>query len=144
MDSRKKKLILLLKQVRIEKGLSYQDIVDRCESIEQTVSLATVKRVFGPNSENQEFRYASLRPIVFVLLGVEYDQDEEDSSSEADALRAVIEVKGLHIEKLESDVADLRHRLNVHERTCKVLAVALAIVTILLGLALLSEILILT
>lgn len=144
MDSRKKKLILLLKQVRIEKGLSYQDIVDRCESIEQTVSLATVKRVFGPNSENQEFRYASLRPIVFVLLGVEYDQEEEDSSSEADALRAVIEVKGLHIEKLESDVADLRHRLNVHERTCKVLAVALAIVTILLGLALLSEILILT
>lgn len=144
MDSRKKKLILLLKQVRIEKGLSYQDIVDRCESIEQTVSLATVKRVFAPNSENQEFRYASLRPIVFVLLGVEYDQEEEDSSSEADALRAVIEVKGLHIEKLESDVADLRHRLNVHERTCKVLAVALAIVTILLGLALLSEILILT
>jgi C4-dicarboxylate-specific signal transduction histidine kinase len=106
MEAKQRKLILLLKKVRIEKNLSYQDIVDRCESIEKPVSLTTVKRLFAPGSEDQQFRYTSIQPVVDVLLGVEYQQEEEDSESESDALRSVVEIKNHLIEQLESGIRD--------------------------------------
>lgn len=106
MEAKQRKLILLLKQVRMEKGLSYQDIVERCKTIGQYVSLSTVKRIFAAGSEDQSFRYASIQPIVDVLLGVEYKQEEEDSESESEALRSVVEIKNHLIEQLESGIRD--------------------------------------
>lgn len=106
MEAKQRKLILLLKQVRMEKGLSYQDIVERCKTIGQYVSLSTVKRIFASGSEDQSFRYASIQPIVDVLLGVEYKQEEEDSESESEALRSVVEIKNHLIEQLESGIRD--------------------------------------
>lgn len=114
MESKQRKLILLLKQVRVEKNLSYQDIVDRCESIKKPVSLTTVKRLFAPGSEDQQFRYTSIQPVVDVLLGVEYQQEEEDSESESDALRSVVEIKNHLIEQLE---AGIRDRENTIQKT---------------------------
>ena len=111
MKAKQRKLILLLKKVRIEKNLSYQDIVDRCESIGKHVSLTTVKRLFAPGSEDQYFRYTSIQPVVDVLLGVEYQQEEEDSESESDALRSVVEIKNHLIEQLEAGIRDRENTL---------------------------------
>lgn len=106
MEAKQRKLILLLKKVRIEKGLTYQEIEERCKSIGKYVSSSTIKRVFAPGSEEQSFRYSSIQPIVDVLLGVEYQQEEEDSESESEALRSVVEIKNHLIEQLESGIRD--------------------------------------
>lgn len=113
MDRITKNLITQLKQVRLEKKLTPQEIVDMCHENGDYISVSTVKRILGPDSENQGFRYdTSIKPIARALLGLNEDPDtlmsqqEEASPSELDALRSLVDLKNHLIEQLESGIKD--------------------------------------
>lgn len=106
MSERTKQVILKLKDVRLEKGLSYQAIVDKCEANGEYVSLTTVKRVFAHGSEDIGFRYdTTLRPIVRVVLGLDEESApppdrqvvsvdlQNEMYAENVALKAVVDLK---------------------------------------------------
>ena len=102
MEQKISAVIEQLKTVRQEKGLSYQDIVDKCAENEEYVSLSTVKRVFAAGSETASFKYdTTIQPIARVVLDL-YENAEEavpevktvsEVDAENTALKAVLAVK---------------------------------------------------
>ena len=112
MTEKNRLLIIHLKEVRKQRGYSYQYIVDGCERGGYSVSMSTVKRVFAEGSEEMGFRYSTLRPIAIVVLGLdEVTRNEAATPDEAGALRAIIAIKDKQIE-------DLHHTLS--EKTAEV------------------------
>lgn len=64
------------------------------------VSMSTIQRIFADNSENQSFRYESLKPISFLLLGTDGLENDMDS----DELQIqVAEIKDKYEKKLEKE-----------------------------------------
>lgn len=99
-------LILKLKTIREERGLSPQKIYDMLDIAGYHVSLNSVKRVFEPGSEDKHFRFQeTVAPISQVLLGI-YGNGSGDT--EADALRADIRVKAELIAQLEHQLAECK------------------------------------
>lgn len=113
MENSKKKLIVLLKKVRKEKNISYSTIVEECAVLGYYVSLSTVKRVFAEGSEETGgFRYdTTLKPIARLLLGLEDDSYEENSESEVEALRTLIELKNQIIQQQAETISKLEGHL---------------------------------
>lgn len=100
-------LIAQLKQVRKEKGYSYQYICDESVRLGQSVSLSAVKRVFAEGSEEMGFRYSTLKPIARVVLDLDEDTGSKAASpDEADALRNMISIKDTQLEDLHRVVAE--------------------------------------
>ena len=100
-------LITQLKQVRKEKQYSYQYIVNECERIGYSVSMSTVSRVFSRDSEEQGFRFATLRPIARVVLDLdEDDRNKAASPEEADAMKTLIDIKDKQIADLQRQVEE--------------------------------------
>ena len=100
-------LIAQLKQVRKEKGYSYQYICDESVRLGQSVSLSAVKRVFAEGSEEMGFRYSTLKPIARVVLDLDEDTANKTASpDEADALRNIISIKDTQLEELQRIVAE--------------------------------------
>lgn len=64
------------------------------------VSMSTIQRIFADNSENQSFRYESLKPIAMLLLGTDGLENDMDS----DELQIqVAEIKDKYEKKLEKE-----------------------------------------
>ena len=64
------------------------------------VSMSTIQRIFADNSENQSFRYESLKPISFLLLGT----DGLENNMDSDELQMqVAEIKDKYEKKLEKE-----------------------------------------
>ena len=100
-------LITQLKQVRKEKQYSYQYIVNECERIGYSVSMSTVSRVFAKDSEEQGFRFATLRPIARVVLDLDEDERNKAASpDEADAMKTLIDIKDKQIADLQRQVEE--------------------------------------
>lgn len=100
-------LIAQLKQVRKEKGYSYQYICDESVRLGQSVSLSAVKRVFAEGSEEMGFRYSTLKPIARVVLDLDEDTANKTASpDEADALRNIISIKDTQLEEFQRIVAE--------------------------------------
>ncbi len=100
-------LITQLKQVRKEKQYSYQYIVNECERIGYSVSMSTVSRVFAKDSEEQGFRFATLRPIARVVLDLDEDERNKAASpEEADAMKTLIDIKDKQIADLQRQVEE--------------------------------------
>lgn len=75
---------------------------------EQTgVSMSTVTRVFADDSENQSFRYDSLKPLAQLLLGTDGLDDEMDSD---EVQLRIAQIK----DKYEAKIEELRAQ---HRRT---------------------------
>ena len=107
MTERNRLLILKLKQVRIQKGYTYQYIVDECERNSYSVSMSTVKRIFADGSEDMGFRYSTVRPVAVVVLGLdEVERSEAPTPDEADALRTIIAIKDTQIEDLHRTISE--------------------------------------
>ena len=61
MKKATRKVVLRLKEVREQKHLTYQEIVDICENNREAVSLSSVKRLFAPGSEDKaDYRRSTL------------------------------------------------------------------------------------
>ena len=103
-----KEINLKLKQTRIEKNLSLDDIVSLTG---ENVSKTTVQRVFADNSENSSFRYNdTIRPLVKALLDVEEIEETDDMDTKA--LKSLLKLKIQRIEELEKQISDLRVKIS--------------------------------
>lgn len=113
-----KELVTRLKAVRTEKGYSYQKIADMTEEIGESVSLSTVKRVFTESGNG--FRWATIKPIATVLLGVGFETPEPDRAdpnqpnvyyAEIQALKSLVEAKAVMVEEKDRAIDFLRTQL---------------------------------
>ena len=104
-------LILKLKEVKEEKGLSYSDIMDLMEKNNDYLSKATLSRVFAEGSEEIKFRYEdTLRPIANALLDMENIEDEDDVTVQG--LKTVLKYKIQIIEEQEKQILLLKSELD--------------------------------
>ena len=106
-----KDVILKLKEVREEKGLSYNDILDLMEKNGEYLSKSTLSRVFAEGSEEIKFRYEdTIRPIANALLDIENNEDDDDMGIRA--MKSLLKFKMQRIEELERQVEHLEASLN--------------------------------
>lgn len=73
------------------------------------VSMSTVTRIFSDGSENQSFRYESLKPICFLLLGS--DGLDEDMHTDEVQMK-IAQVKEKYEAKMEKESAAYQRRLD--------------------------------
>ena len=107
-----REIILKLKQVKDEKGLSYGDILDLMEKNGDFVSKSTLSRVFQDGSEDSNsFRYEeTIRPIAKALLDIE--TIEQDDTLDVQAMKTLLQYKIQKIEQLEEQIEHLEAAYN--------------------------------
>ena len=105
-------LIIKLKEVREEKGLSYNDILEIMENNGDYLSKSTISRVFADGSEDSpSFRYEeTIRPIANALLDIE--TIEETDNMDVQAMKSLLKYKSQLISDLEKRVAELESALD--------------------------------
>ena len=107
-------VIINLKKVREEKGLSFSQILSMMEENGDYLSTSTLSRVFAEGSEDPEvaksFRYQeTLRPLARVLLNSE--NIEEDDSPVVQGLKELLKYKMEIIENYASRIEELEQAL---------------------------------
>ena len=117
-------IIIKLKEVREEKGLSYNDILALMEKNGDYLSKSTISRVFAEGSEDEtSFRYEeTIRPIANALLDIE--TIEEDDNVDVQAMKSLLKYKNQRIEDLEREIEKLElslaeEKVKHHERLDK-------------------------
>ena len=122
-----KEIVLQLKAVKAEKGLSWQDIKILLKNNGDYLAQSTLQRVFADGSENDSFRYEStLAPLVRALLWQDSGDKAQDAAIADDriaGLQAVILLKDAELEKLrdmnehlESRVEFLLEQISLKDR----------------------------
>ena len=97
-------IIVKVKKVREENGLTCQAVYDLVQKSGADVSLSTIKRIFEDGSETYGFQYEStLKPVVDAVLGI-YGDSQAATADEADAMKAVIDFKSDRITELEAQL----------------------------------------
>ena len=101
-----KDIIIKLKDVRDEKGLSYNDILSLLEKNGDYLAKSTIARVFSEGSEDLSFRYEeTIRPIANALLDIETIEDTDDM--DVKAMKSLLKYKIQRIEELERQIEHL-------------------------------------
>ena len=104
-------IIIRLKEVREEKGLSYNDIINLVEGQGGSISKTTLSKIFSDGSEDMCFSYENtLRPIANALLDIE--NIEEDDDVDAQAMKSLLKYKIQRIKELEDQVEKLKIELD--------------------------------
>ena len=115
-----KDIIIKLKEVREEKGLSYNDILSLLEKNNEYLAKSTIARVFGEGSEDLSFRYEeTIRPIANALLDIENFEETDDLDTKA--MKSLLKYKIERIEELERQVGQLesaldKEKIRYHEK----------------------------
>lgn len=115
-----KDIIIKLKEVREEKGLSYGDILSLLEANGYFLSKATLSRLFSEGSEELSFKYEeTIRPIANVLLDIETIEETDDM--DVQAMKSLLKYKIQRIEELEKQVTALetaldKEKIKSHEK----------------------------
>lgn len=116
-------LIIKLKEVRDEKGLSYTDILNLMEKNNDFLARSTISRVFSEGSEDLSFKYEeTIRPIAKALLDIENIEDYDTMDTQA--MKLLLQYKLRRIEELEKQVENLekaldKEKLKYHEKLDK-------------------------
>ena len=106
-----KDIIIKLKEVREEKGLSLNEMLDMIEQNGGYVSRTTLSRVFAEGSEEIKFRYEdTIRPIANALLDMETIEAEDDAT--VGGLKSVLKYKLEIIEEQKKQIAALKTELD--------------------------------
>lgn len=106
-----KDLIIKLKEVREEKGLSFNDILDLMEKNGDYLAKSTLSRVFAEGSEDNSFKYEeTIRPIANALLDIETEEETDDLDTKA--LKTLLKFKLERIEELERQIEHLENALD--------------------------------
>ena len=104
-------LIIRLKAVKDEKGLSLNKIADLVEQNGDFISRSSIQRVFADGSENSSFRYEdTIRPIAKALLDIE--NIEDDDSLDTATLKTILKYKMQRIEDLEEQLEKTQAELD--------------------------------
>ena len=94
-------LILRLKEIKEEHGLTVQMIFDMTEASGSHVSINSIKRIFADGSENENFRSPdTLQPVARILLGVYGNKQNQEIA----VLQAEIRAKDEMIEHLKKQI----------------------------------------
>lgn len=115
-----KDIIIKLKEVRDERGLSYNDILSLMEKNGNYLSKSTISRVFGEGSEDLSFRYEeTIRPIANALLDIETIEDSDNM--DVQAMKSLLKYKIQVIEDNEKRIAELetaldKEKVKYHEK----------------------------
>lgn len=118
-----REIILKLKEVREEKGLSYGDILDLMEKQGDFVSKSTLSRLFAEGSEDCSFKYEeTIRPIAKALLDIETIEDTDNM--DVQAMKSLLKYKMQVIVDLEKKNETLtndltKEKLKYHEKLDK-------------------------
>lgn len=118
-----KDIIIKLKEVREEKGLSYNDILDLMEKNGDFLSKSTLSRVFAEGSEELSFKYEeTIRPIAKALLDIETIEDTDNMDIQA--IKSILKYKIQRIEELETHIQNLeqslsKEKIKYHEKLDK-------------------------
>lgn len=108
-----KDLILKLKGVKEEKGLSLNEIVELVEKNGDYISRSSVQRVFSDGSEDSSFRYEeTIRPIANAILDI--DTIEETDDMDIQAMKMLLQYKSKRIEELEAQLD--KEKVKYHEK----------------------------
>ena len=117
METKSQALIKQIKEIKQQKKITYNDILDALtENGIPALSLTTLRRVFANNSESRasSFNYEeTLLPIAEALLDVE-DVPTDDNSpyaKEIDGLKAVIHVQNEELAKMHELKEHLEARI---------------------------------
>lgn len=137
MRERTRKVILRLKEVREQKSLTYQEIVDICENNNESVSLSSVKRLFAKGSEDRsDYRRYTLEAIFHAVIGtedIELTAAEEAAMTDAEkevftensALKAMLEMERARIESMQQQIDELKREKEELEQTLSLMHVRL-------------------
>lgn len=110
-----KELVLTLKEVRTEKNLSFDKILDMMKENGDFLSKSTLSRVFADGSENKTFRYEdTLRPIARVLLDIETVEPDDDTDTRG--LKSVINFKKELLFEYEKQIEELKAKIKETEQ----------------------------
>jgi hypothetical protein len=116
MRESKRELVLRLQKLRIEKGLSYQDILEQCEARGEAVSISTIKRVFSKGGETSDYRYEStLLPLVHVLCEAEAEEPAAVAVEEADALQAMVDLQVQIMAQKDRIIQETQEKLDIYK-----------------------------
>jgi len=103
-------IIMKLKEVRDERGLSYNDILSLMEKNGDYLAKSTISRVFGEGSEDLSFRYEeTIRPIANALLDIETIEDSDNM--DVQAMKSLLKYKIQVIEDKEKRISELETAL---------------------------------
>ena len=106
-----REIIVRLKEVREEKGLSFGDILSLMEANGDYLSKSTLSRVFAEGSEENSFKYEeTIRPIANAMLDIE--TIEEEDPTDIATMKSLLKYKLKVIEDLERENAELRASLD--------------------------------
>lgn len=115
-----KDVILKLREVRKEKGLSYDKILSMLEEDGEYTSKSTLSRLFGNKWEEYSFDYErTILPIANVLLDV--DNVEADDDLDTKAYKAILRLKKDIIQELEKKIETVEsdEKAKYHEKLAK-------------------------
>ena len=81
------KTIMELQAQRIAKGYTLKAIYDEIEEYGEHVPETTIRRVFAKGAENHRFAFATIQPIIHVVLGVDDPTETDMSPASVDVLK---------------------------------------------------------
>ena len=147
MKEATRKVILRLKEVKEQKRLTYQEIVDLCETNNEPVSLSSVKRLFAKGSEDKsDYRQYTLDAIFHAVIGTEeveltaaeeaaMTDLEKEVFTENSALKAMLEMERMRIDGLQQKLDELENEKAAMQATIHDLQIKLDTTTNLVCLA---------
>lgn len=142
-----RKVILRLKEVREQKRLTYQEIVDACEAQGEAISLSSVKRIFAKGSEDgPDYRPYTINALLRAVIGTEdveltaaeeaaLTDTEKEVYVENSALKAAAEMHNAVIEDLQRQIVALKEEKSFLERTIADMQIRLDTTTDIIRLA---------
>ena len=105
-----REVILTLKEVRKEKNLSFDKILELMKENGDFLSKSTLSRVFADGSEDKTFRYDdTIRPIAKALLDIE--NIEQDDDIDTQAYKSILKLKKDLLIEYEKQIADLKEEI---------------------------------
>lgn len=146
MSQNQSELIRQLQQMRMEKGLTYQAIVDACEMAGEPVSMSSVRRIFSNDPDRPEaFRVTTLQAVARAVIGNAYNAETVPPSDLA-ALRALLAVReetdkdrqqGIidrteQIARMQSTIDELQAEIKRKSKTIKIMILWASVMTVLL------------
>lgn len=115
MRESKKELVLRLQKLRVEKGLSYQAILEQCEARGEAISISTIKRVFSKGGEDSDYRYeTTLLPLVHVLCEAETEEPAA-VAEQADTLQAMVDLQIQILAQKDKIIAETQERMDIYK-----------------------------
>lgn len=129
MQEATKKVLRYLREIKQQKDMTCQTIVDACEAQGVAISLSTVRRFFSVDSENgPDYRPYTVNALVRAMIGTEetvitaseaatLSSTEREILSENSALKAATEMHNAVIAELNQQITALKNENAALERT---------------------------